>query len=358
MKKNNTYKRYINLYRCNNYMGELRILKEFLDLDTNIVLPLSISHAIDFNHANQALDIYDLEPIYWSYNNIIHNRAKKIKESILLPHPFLMLNEKINLKLGKGVLVICTAPSLFNDTTLLNRLKDKKIDLSKCTILLKFRKEIHQSEKYWKDCGLKTITAGEKDDYFYDRLYNILNDFNEIVSCTLSSALVFAAALGKKCTIIENYRFKCYGIERELDDMQLCSEFAREFLNNILKGNGIRVTEMALDILGSNIISNKKIFKNNLFTCLNNIKKPIYTQQKFNIFQLKIYIYISLIACKMGVLKNGFIKTLMQKLKKPYGVLLYLNDIDIFLNGINENNFKASKVEFIKNKTEPGYGAN
>ena len=47
--KNSTLQRYKNLYTSAVYMGSGDLLRDFLKLEQDIVLPITIAHGVDFD---------------------------------------------------------------------------------------------------------------------------------------------------------------------------------------------------------------------------------------------------------------------------------------------------------------------
>ena len=93
---------YRGLYKSSGKSGEAEILRNYLELENDFPVPLSISHGVDMNHTSVAMDVRSIEPIHWSYNEQIHERALLVKPSILLPHPWLMLTLGRQIKSGSG----------------------------------------------------------------------------------------------------------------------------------------------------------------------------------------------------------------------------------------------------------------
>ncbi len=220
-------RRYSRLYKSSYNMGSARILRHYLELDESFPIPLSLSHGVDLNNWHEAADVRSIEPIHWSYNNVIHQRALNVKASLRLPHPWLLLREGRAPARGMGTLVIGPPPGDSNDSALqrcLNMSGIKDYD-----ILEKYRGNVSSSIAFWERNGINVVSAGSTDQLFYERLFSLIDRYEYVISGTLSSALVFAAAIGKKCRVLENYTYSAYDVANYANNV-FKSEIAEKFL--------------------------------------------------------------------------------------------------------------------------------
>jgi hypothetical protein len=184
-------------------MGSASILRKYAELDHNYPIPLTLAHGVDFECDSRVADIDSPEPIYWSTNIGMHNRASSYKESILLPHPWIILdsNREDSHKLISGSnLIVAPPPGPENDKVLLDTII--KNNIKSPTILLKKRGNTTASEEFWTSNGINFISAGDPDGGFYSRLYEIMRCHENVIGCNLSSALFFAASINKTCRIM------------------------------------------------------------------------------------------------------------------------------------------------------------
>lgn len=177
-------------------MGEEELLLSHLrSSNVNIGL-ISLSHGVDFGHMNFAQDTLGFSPLVWAYNEEIVRRAPRNKLALRWRHPFLLINSSRSDK-TRNTLLIGPPPGERNDASVLRALSQAGIH--DYDILIKNRGiNIEKSFAFWKNHAERVVTAGERDEGFYQRLHSILADYDHVVSVTVSSATVFAAALGAR----------------------------------------------------------------------------------------------------------------------------------------------------------------
>ncbi len=347
------FKKYDNLYRSSRVMGSARILRDYLQLDENFPIPLSISHGIDMNHTPMAMDVYSIEPIHWSCNQHVHERALKIKPSIRIPHPWLMLKANKAIKSGTGTLVIGPPPSKSNDNNLLTCLKNENI--LTFDILLKYRGDIEYSQKYWEVNGVSVVTAGSRDIFFYDRLYDLLSKYEFVIGCTFSSALIFAASLGKKCKVIENYTYTAYDGANYMELVNFNSSIAKLFARKLQSGHFAETADMALDLLGIDFMEKPNSLKDELITSMNGLDCPVFFNYNANTFIKNIILDVSRWTGKCGLINRRILDYIKLSTNRHVSIIK-INEIDIWLNGVNSQNLQIEEIEYKKNVTEPGWG--
>jgi hypothetical protein len=344
-------------YKGSEKLGSARILRNYLELDNENVVPLSISHGVDMNHTDGAMDVNDPAPIHWSTNKTIHERAQRDKQSITLPHPWLMLISNKEYNVGKGVLIIGPPPGRNNDLRLLSCMKNQGVPLIGSKILIKKRGEVNSSIDFWKSNGLEAVSAGEGDEYFYDRLFNILQEFEYIFSCTLSSAVFFASAIGKKCIFINNYFYECYDLLNYCEKINISS--VQKNLVTLIDANEYEKAKIyVLKILGSEYCISKSILRLNLESEIDKIIDPVFTKIKNPFILRQMYITMCNLIKKNGLITYGARAVFLRILLKNMIVLVRRDELDTIRNGVNFNNYNYKKIRYVKGKTEPGMGAN
>lgn len=340
------------LYVLAKKMGSEDILRSFLELDQEIPLPLSISHGVDMNHLIYAQDVLSIEPIHWCYNNAIFDRATKIKPSIKLPHPWIILmNSMPPIDAKKKLLIIGPPAGKTNDQNLLKSLSEQNI--FEADILIKKRGETDQSESFWIEEGFGVVSAGNSDSEFYMRLFKIISNYESIISCSMSSALIFAAALGKECSVLEDYHMVTYELEDYTNFISFHQSIGKKFLEIMSSDSFESLQNFSQNILGIQFMSNQKIMKDQLILNLKELDSPFYYSKK-NFLPIQKFNEFLAVKLNKRSLLNLSVNNIIKKLNKPKISLISKNEISIYKNGINKNNFTSSTISYVPGLTEPG----
>lgn len=345
-------KKYKNLYKSAELMGAARILRDYLKVDEDFPIPLSISHGVDMNHCPTAMDVESVEPIHWSCNNLVHERALKVKPSVKLPHPWLILKASRVVKPGAGVLVIGPPPGKSNDRALLDCLQ--KLKLGSFHLLLKHRGEIDLSQKFWDSNGITVVTAGPQDDFFYDRLFDLIQNYEIVIGCTLSSALFFAASIDRKCVLVDNYTYSAYDTSDYLEFVDFNSSVAKKFVQLLKSDDCVTASNMALDVLGKDFLIESNELKSELSAAMIALENPVHFGENVSILSREIVLFLSKVFSKTGLIRYGFYDYFKRKVNNRIS-LIKVNEIDIWLNGLSEKNFSSQDAKYIKGVTEPGW---
>ena len=341
-------------YKNATRLGSNRILLEFLNIKSDIVLPLSIAHGVDFNHISFPMEAMSIEPIHWAYNENIYLRSREIKPSIKIPHPWLLL-EKTKRTDQFPLLIIGPPPSKQNDENLLNLLLSS--GFTDFHILIKDKEDInYSSAKFWHAHGIKTISAGTRDDKFYIRLSSILHMYKKLIGCSISSALVFGASIGCELELLEDYFFEAYETINRDEISSSASNLIPQFARKIINDNQQNQKNFSKEILGEQYRESPENIRNNLFEILESLDSNFFINKKFS--RTEKYIRHKLITFTgrttfadiqfFDMLKKIFSKKVLK---------IRVNQIDAALFGRNEKNYSFKVVPFIKNVTDPGKGA-
>lgn len=345
--------RFRRLYTSAGRMGSGNILRQYLAVDPDFILPLSISHGVDMNHCSTAMDVNSLEPVHWSYNESIHRRASHAKRSVLLPHPWLMLMQMRNTQsTGSGTLVIGPPPGSSNDRNLLASLSRRR--LANFEVLVKRRGNVSESASFWEQEGIRTRTAGVQDSGFYERLISILDSYEYIVGCTLSSALFFGAALGKKCAVLTDYSYSAYETPDYLRQTDFNSPTARSFVRLLRDQDHVRANALALDVLGGELPGDKTSFRSDLFAAVSSVAHPIHHSSGSNRVVRAVSETLALQTGKSGLIASKPWDLLLRRMRNQICVIT-LNEIDMWINGVTPANFRVEQVPYIPRLTEPGW---
>lgn len=342
-------------------MGSASILKEYLDLDNDYPICLSISHGVDFNHTTNAYDIESIEPIHWAYNKDIYERSCNLKPAIQIPHPWLLLHDmekgKASIKSGK-TLIIAPPPSEANDRNLFKLISHlNPMDLE---ILVKHRgagQKIDSSVKFWESKGIKTISAGPPNDSFYRNLYFLLSQFESILACTMSSAVVFGVSIGCKCELITNYFAQGYETENYLTKTSFNKQSfninsSKKIILSIENKNFSLARELCERILGIDFINNKLIIKNSLEDEYKKLQHPFNTYSS-NIIIYQVRLILFKIFKKSSIVNGSVFKNFFNKFN-AHVTYIEMNEIDVFKDGVNDQNFIIKKIRYRKGINDPG----
>jgi hypothetical protein len=346
------FNRFRNLYRSPEWAGAATILNRSFDFDLLQIVPLSISHGVDFGMCFDAMDIYQPEPLHWAYNDYIYQQSKFIKPAIKLPHPWWFVVKDLESAVNDRILLIGPPPGKLNDENLLN-IVNNNFELSQIDILIKYRGKQERSIDFWKSNNVTSFTAGPSDEGFYYRLFEILSNYNIIICPLFSSAAIFAASIGKKVIFLEGYKCKFYDTYNYMEVMNFDSIIAKEVVSTFLGGNQSEITKISQFLLGFTDEPIEKL-KKRYIEEISKLKYPTFQQS----FLSPILGEIAQKIGKPGIanlkLKNFFKMRLHQKKVLEIEV----DELSIWKNGINQKNFNIKSVNYIKGVTEPGYAIN
>lgn len=345
-------RKYESLYSSARFIGSAGLLRDWLGRDATFPVPMSLAHGVDMNHLAQAMDVSCLEPIHWSYNPSIHERASRIKPSLLIQHPWLMMRERDAPPAGAGALIIGPPPGRANDEALLASLRAAGIQSG--DLMLKFRGKVDESWKFWSRNGFNVVTAGALDDGFYRRLYAVIGAHDTIVSGTLSSAVVFAAALGKTCALLSDYFYSVYDTTEYQLTRQVECPFAKSFCDNIVNARKDAYVDDAQRILGRDIARPPSAIESDIRAAIARLTAPVQYHSSIPGFMMGPILKLSLAMGKGGLVLNGPWRYLALR-RAPNVSRVRINEIDVWMNGWNESNFRYQPVPYVKNVTEPGW---
>lgn len=341
---------YDKLYFSSRYMGVADIFRGFYGLSTNTIVPMSVAHGVDYGQSHNPLDVDSIEPIHWSCNSFMHDSASVLKPSILLPHPWVMSSEDMHVPHGKGVLVIGPPPSPVNDAALYELIrKDVRSDWS---ILVKARGAYQGSMRYWAERGLKPLTASGPDSKFYNRLFNLLSQYETIVGCTFSSALVFAASIGKNIELVQGFTYRAYQPGDYEAEINLYSSRASSVVQTFFKRDQSFIQDLSRELLGFEQGRDKLKTLREFQEAIAHLRRPFWNDRRLGIpYALRELVAMRL--CKPRILKAS-LGTYIQHFKRANTCIITMNELDVWLNGKNARNFSLTPVKHISGITDPG----
>jgi hypothetical protein len=343
--------RYQPLYRASQYMGAARILRQFLGLAEDAPIPLTLSHGVDCAQYKNALEVESVEPLHWSYNRNIHETASRVKPSVMAPHAWAIVVNGKQSGTGSGVLLIGPPPSPENDERLYMLIANER--LANWTVLVKARGEYEGSVRYWSNRGLRTITGGRPDDSFHERLFMMLSGFETVVGCSFSSALLFAASIGKQVILLRNYAWETYDASNFLSQIWLESPRARKIVRVFADGSAQEKTDAARELLGFDMLGRPGVVREALDAAIHSLKRPFHHHPD-NPIPYRIREFLTIAFGKPGFLRYSSAELLAMMSRQQVGILR-MNDIDAWLNGRNESNCSLTPVRFRKGVTQPGW---
>jgi hypothetical protein len=346
------FKKIDSFYLLAKKMGSDQILRSFLDLEVSISLPLSISHGVDMNHLTEAQDVSSIEPIHWCYNDEIFARASLIKPCIKIPHPWTILADMTSsIEAQKSLLIIGPPAGITNDMNLLTSLRKKGIHSG--DILIKKRGETSKSEDFWKQEGFGIVSAGKSDSGFYKRLFEVISKYESILSCSMSSALIFAASLGKKCSVVDDFHMVTYELADFKNFINFKGSAAKEFLSILDSGSLANLQNFSQNLLGIQYLGSPASMKSKLISKLDRIDSPIHHSQHDFLITKKLLEYISIKFNKPSLINMSF-NSISKKIFNPKVSVISKNEISIYKHGISNTNFTSQTISYISGVTEPG----
>lgn len=339
------------LFSNAEYMGAADAMRRFLGLAPGAPVPLSVSHGVDFGHCHHPMDVDSIEPIHWSCNPAMLQRSRKVKPSILAPHPWAMLHGPATRSAPpRGELLIGPPPSPGNDQRLYEKVANRAG--TDCTVLVKARGAFEQSIAFWQSKGFKTCTARGPDGSFYERLSALLGSHRRVIGCTFSSALVFAASIGCEVELITDYFYEVYEPGQYEDEVDLSSSAARETVRIFAAGNHAMTTEFARALLGFEQLGRRAEIHDALNLELAALPRMFHVNAR-NPFPYPVAAAGAFALRKPGLLRYS-LKQAVESVRRKNMCVMRMNDIDVWLSGKRSENFRLTPIPFIQGVTIPG----
>lgn len=264
-------------------MGASTIVKEYLGINYGHALPFSLAHGVQPMGSEFAQDLLQPEPIHWSYNTFIYQAAKHVKESVLLPHPWILLDKlKQKQSSNAGALLIGPPPSKANDEALYKLICTHKLPAS---ILIKPRGPyVQKSMNYWKDKGVKPVACGN-----YSDLYDVLLSHQTVIASYPTSAIFFASSIGCSIELIKDFNYLYYERIPENSDTGFASILSSwcHSLNACFNREHLYLE--SLELLGGNLCLSANQIRNSISSILGKCKKPFFTTRRLNSDQFRLH---------------------------------------------------------------------
>lgn len=344
--------RYRSLYKRSTRMGADRIFNRFLGLPEDQIVPLSISHGVDFGHMQEPMDIQGAEPIHWAYNESIYWRSIRSKPTIRAPHPWLMLASYQDPGPSTGTIVVAAPPSPENDEALLPILHETKGDF---TVLVKARGNYKPSMTFWKNHGITAVTAGSEGPSFYHNLYTIISGADRVIGCTMSSALVFAAAIGKPISTFEDYTHHTYMLN--FDNYNFQRGPVRDAVMALIDNSARKATRFAQELLGAPYLDSSETIRNNYLREIAEAKDPVFFRNKHNQIAKYLLAEAGRLTGRVGAV-NNLRAGIRESLRGREVYAVRINEIAAWKTGDLARCANGEHVKYAKGITEAGNAVN
>ncbi len=275
---NANLKPYSWLWTTGQFGGSARIVRDYLDLDDDDVLPIVFPHGIDADTNAVAEDATRYEPLYLAVRKAIGDLAAPIKPVLYFPHPWLMLPPPEDAPAAQGTLFVAPPSSPRNNLNLYEAIC--KSDLPKpWGIMLKFRGLDERDFAWWRERGFATHTAGPSSSPdFYLNQRQALLQYETVALSYLSSIAVLASNLRRKLVGIPDV------------DMHIVSpiDYDRVYINHdrreIVTGTwGILLGEdreaayrLSLNLMGAEFMAPKEELRRRIIEAIAKIDEPVY----------------------------------------------------------------------------------
>ena len=334
----------------------LKILSSYLGLAEGFDFKISISHGVDFGIYKEPQDINNVQPIHWSYNQKLFDRSLKYKQTVKIPHPFLILIRQNKIIHGEGTILIGPPPSQHNDEGLYKIIKERGIRVNAILIKNRNKDNAYKSIQFWHSKQINTIVA--KSDNHYQSLFDILNGYQHVISPVFSSVLIFAGAMKKKCSLLEGYCYRNYETFQYIRSHkdEISQSVGYELANILLSGGYKDFNTKCLETLGNNLEFNREKIKQIISKEIKNIKEPIFVSRSHMNFIRKLLV--------LFIKFTNFHSFSQLRISEVISHYIFRNiilveacDIDIMISGANSRSLKYMKVAYKKGVTEPGVGA-
>jgi hypothetical protein len=341
--------RYVPLYANAEALGGAAVLRRHIGVADDFVLPLGLSHGVDFGQMHHAMETEAPEPIYWAYNARLLAIARRVKPALPIPHPFLLASLGRTGEPGTGTLVVGPPPGPTHDGDLLALIRGAR-DL---TILVKPKQNFGLSAQFWRENGFPVVTIADDGPPSYDAMVRLFSRYDRVSGCTFSSALFFAAALGKPVDLIRGYRCRVWevpDIERRFDfDSPRARDFGRLFAGD----DAAAKIEMSRDLLGGGLDSDPRTLRDLIEQAVADLKEPLHFPARY---PRPLRWALGELALRIG--KPGIVSRSWDDLRRNFGrpqvVLQQLDEVALWLDGPTPTNPSLESHPYRRGKTIPG----
>lgn len=342
-------RRYAPLYTNARYLDADAVLRRHLGLDADYVLPLGLSHGVDFGQMYGIMDAEGVEPLYWAYNPGLLKQAAAIKPAVGLPHPLLLSGPDLGAGSGRGRLVIGPPPGPRHDLELLEVLRGE----TETTILIKPKRNYERSVAFWRDNGFETATLADGGPPTYDGMARLFSRYETVAASTFSSALFFAAALGKPVDVIRGLRCRAWEVPGIESVFNFESAQARD-VGRAMAGSDYRAKiDLSRRLLGAEFERPPASMKADLEAAIEALRAPVHFAPGY---PKPVRAMLAALAVRLN--KPGLITRRPRELAKLLGrseiILQELDDVSLWIDGRTADNPRLDRQAHVRGRTIPG----
>lgn len=349
--KHSTLRRYARLYRAASHYGADKILRRHLGVGEHFPLPLGLGHGVDFGQSRLPCDLHGIEPIYWACNADMHAVAQPHKPSVAIPHPLLLAAADHERGERQGTLIVGPPPGRENDGRLLRSLEGLGIEGG--TILVKRRPGWESSMAFWRSQGYDAAIFGEPFATTYREMVDLFSRFERVVGCTVSSAVVFAAALGARATLLRDYSFVAYEQAKAEEMLAPPTGPGREFVALLAGENDSLKTARSRTLLGSELDSSPPLIRENIERAVAELRMPFNFPRRYLLPLRYLLQEAALLLDRPGIIETP-LRERRKRTSAELVAILEMNEVDYWLNGRNNENLRFSPTPYVRGTTIPG----
>jgi hypothetical protein len=330
--------------------GAAAILNDWAGRPAGAPVPLSLSHGVDFGHCFAPMDADSLEPAHWCYTERMQARAAPIKPTVLLPHPWLLL-ARDPAPPGAGTLVIGPPPGPANDRALLAHLRAAGI--GPATLLVKQVGAHRESARFWQDAGFGVTGVAPRGGQLYAALRERLGEFATVVGVTFSSALVFAAALGREVRLLPGYRYRSHFPGDYFHTVDFASADARAVVETFCAGSTADTRACALRLLGADLAVTPEQARARLDAAVASLTEGLHGLRHAPAW-LRRALFAAAGALDRPALARLDRRTLAKALRRHQVLDLEIDEVGLWRSGGDPRYRTMRAVRYVPGRTEPG----
>lgn len=348
-------RRFAPLYRNTRYLGAADTLRRHLGVGDDYVLPLGLTHGVDFGHIDPCQDLMTIEPIHWAHNPSVLAAARTIKPSVAIPHPFMLVLLDRTPQPGSGMLVIGPPPGPTNDRRLLAELR-KFTTPRRLTMLVKPRGDHRRSMDFWRSNGIEPITMAEFGPSTYETMFDVLEPFETVIGCTFSSVVICAAAMRRRIKLLRGYRYDCFDLiepSGSFESVNWGARAARSVVRAFVNEEQEAIHSLARRLLGSDLDADPSRLLGSLEQMIGSLRSPVFSPKSRAPLAALVRREAALRLNKPALVRFAIAELLRARFSRQ----VYARDLDeigLWLDGPNDGNFAERRVGYVKGVTEPG----
>lgn len=275
---NAALKPYEWLWTTGKFGGAAQIVRDYLELDADDVLPFVFPHGIDADTNAVAEDATAFEPIYLAVREEIGALARPLKPVLYFPHPWLLLPLPEVLPIGEGTLFVGPPSGPGNNSNLYDAIRS--LDLPKpWGISLKYRGLDKGDFTWWQDRGFRTHTAGlvSSPDFYRIQRETLLR-YETVALPYLSSIAVLASNLRRKVVGIPDVEMSVV-TGPDYDSIYINHD-RRDLVSRtwgtLLGSDRDAAYQLSLDLMGAKFLAPPSTLRAQIQSSIATIREPVY----------------------------------------------------------------------------------